>query len=157
MSTKQTGRLSADDTVRELLLLMPRLVGRAKRLPVPAQVRDLDLAPRHLSLLSYLLFDGPLTVSELAARLEVAPTTVSLIVGELSRKGVLVRREDDADRRRRIVDISPGSRRAISQWLLPGARAWQRALAPLTPAQRAMFVRTLRAYEAAVGEAASNA
>lgn len=155
MSTKSAGRLSADDTVRELLLLMPRLVGRAKRLPVPEQLRGLDLAPRHLSLLSYLLFDGPLTVSELAVRLELAPTTVSLIVGELSRKGVLARREDDTDRRRRIIDISPGSRRAISQWLTPGARAWHQALDPLTPAQRAMFVRTLRAYETAVTSAAS--
>jgi hypothetical protein len=58
--------LSVADGVRELLLLMPRLVGRAKRAPVPAELADLSLAPRHLSLLSYLLFDGPMTVTELA-------------------------------------------------------------------------------------------
>ena len=142
-----------DDAVRELLLLMPRLVGRAKRLPLPEQLRSFDLAPRHLSLLSLLLLDGPLTVSELADKLNVAPTTVSLIVGDLSRKGVLIRHEDDADRRRRIIDISPDSRPAISQWLSPGARAWQHALAPLTPAQRRLFVDTLLAYEAAVAAA----
>lgn len=138
----------ADDAVRELLLLMPRLVGRVKRLPPPEQLRSFDLAPRHLSLLSLLLLDGPQTVSELAGQLSVAPTTVSLIVSDLSRKGVLVRREDDTDRRRRIIDISPESRPAISQWLSPGTRAWQRALAPLTQAQRRMVVDTLLAYEA---------
>src|SRR4029453_3383577 len=106
MSTPDT----TDDTVRELLLVMPRLVGRVKRLPLPDQLRSLDLAPRHLSMLSLLLLDGPLTVSQLAGMLGVAPTTVSLIVSDLSRKGVLVRREDDADRRRRIIDISPESR-----------------------------------------------
>jgi DNA-binding MarR family transcriptional regulator len=142
--------LTRDETVRELLLLMPRIMGRVKRLPVPDELRSLDLAPRHLSLLSYLLFDGPLTVSELAGRLQVAPTTASLIVGELTRKGILVRSEDDADRRRRIIGIAPGSQAAISHWLSPGAQAWRQALEPLSPAQREMFVQTLRAYEDAV-------
>jgi DNA-binding MarR family transcriptional regulator len=146
MSTPDT----TDNTVRELLLVMPRLVGRAKRLPLPEQLRSLDLAPRHLSMLSLLLLDGPLTVSQLAGMLGVAPTTVSLIVSDLSRKGVLVRREDDADRRRRIIDISPDSRHAIAQWLSPGAHAWRRALAPLSPAQQRTFVDTLLRYEAAV-------
>lgn len=139
-----------DDTVRELLLLMPRLVGRAKRLPPPEQLRSFDLAPRHLSLLGLLLLDGPQTVSQLADRLGVAPTTVSLITSDLSRKGVLERRADPADRRRRIVDLTPDARPAISEWLSPGARAWRRALAPLTPAQRRLFVDTLLGYEAAL-------
>jgi DNA-binding MarR family transcriptional regulator len=103
-----------------------------------------------LSLLSLLLLDGPQTVGELAGKLNVAPTTVSLLVSDLSRKGVLVRREDEVDRRKRIIDISEDSRPAISQWLSPGARAWRAALAPLTPEQRRMFVDTFLAYEAAI-------
>jgi DNA-binding MarR family transcriptional regulator len=142
----------SDDAVRELILLFPRLVGRAKRIAPPERLRSFDLAPRHLSLLSLLLLDGPLTVSDLATKLGVAPTTVSLLVGDLGRKGVLVRREDDADRRRRIVDLSDDSRPDISQWLSPFARAWRQVLAPLTAAQRQMFVDTLLAYEAAVGD-----
>ena len=152
MSTSQSP--SRDEAVRELLLLMPRLVGRAKQLPVPAELRPLDLAPRHLSLLAYLLFDGPLTVSELADRLQLAPTTVSLLVGDLSRKGVLLRSEDEADRRRRIVDIADQHRASISGWLASGAHAWQVALGPLTAAQRALFVATLHAYEDALGRPA---
>ena len=142
--------MSTADPVRELILLMPRRVGRAKRMPPPEELRELDLAPRHRSLLALLLLDGALTVSELAAALGVAPTTVSLLVSDLSRKGVLERREDDADRRRRIVDIAPGSRPAIAQWLSPSAEAWRRALDPLTPAQRRMVVDTLLAFEAAL-------
>jgi len=49
-------------------MLFPRLVGRAKRITPPEQLRTFDLAPRHLSLLSLLLLDGPQTVSQLAAR-----------------------------------------------------------------------------------------
>jgi DNA-binding MarR family transcriptional regulator len=144
--------LEVDEAIRALLLLMPRLVGRAKRLPVPEELRSLALSPRHLSLLSFLLFDGPSTVNELAARLHVAPTTVSLLIGELSRKGVLERREDERDRRRRIVSIAPARRPAIEQWLARGAGAWRATLDPLPAGQRAAFVATLHAYERALGE-----
>jgi DNA-binding MarR family transcriptional regulator len=91
-----------------------------------------------------------MTVNDLAARLEVAPTTASLMISDLSRKGVLERREDDHDRRRRIVSISDEQRPAISDWLANGAAAWRQALAPLTPAQRRLFIETFRAYEQAV-------
>lgn len=136
-----------DEATRALLLLMPRLVGRAKRIPPPEPLRALQLAPRHLSLLAYLVFDGPLGVKELAARLEVAPATVSLMVADLSRQGVLERREDDADRRRTIVSIAPAHEQAVTDWLAAGGRAWQVALRPLTPQQRRLIVETLQAYE----------
>jgi DNA-binding MarR family transcriptional regulator len=142
--------VSTPDPVRELILLMPRLVGRAKRLRPPARLRDFDMAPRHLSLLALLLLEGPATVGDLAAALHVAPTTVSLLVGELSRKGVLERRADPADRRRRIVGITAASRPAIEEWLSPSAGAWRQALAPLTPPERDRFVATLLAFEAAL-------
>lgn len=149
MSTEngqEAGR-SVDDAIRALLLLMPRLVGRVKRIPVPEELQSLELAPRHLSLLSYLLFDGPRTVNELAERLEVAPTTVSLLVSELSRKGVLDRCEDETDRRRKIISISQEKLPAIESWLARGATAWRNALEPLRPEQRQLVVDTLLAYE----------
>src|SRR5262249_27179669 len=148
-ASEPPSHLSVEEAVRELVRLMPRLVARAKRLPVPRQLQSLELAPRHVSLLSYLLLEGPLMVSQLAQRLQIAPTTVSLLISDLSRKGMLVRREDPDDHRRRIVDIDDGHRAAIGHWLAPGARAWRQALERLTPAERAMVVRTLLAYEAA--------
>lgn len=139
--------ISVESGVRTMILLMPRMVGRAKRIPVPEALRSLDLAPRHLSLLALLLFDGPQTINELAGRLELAPTTVSLMVGELSGKGVLERREDEADRRRTIVTIAEASRGPVEDWLSAGARAWRKALEPLTPEQRELVIGTLLAYE----------
>jgi DNA-binding MarR family transcriptional regulator len=141
--------------VRSMLLLMPRLVGRAKRLPVPTALQGMDLAPRHLALLAYLQYEGPLTVSELADRLEVAPTTVSLMVGDLSRSGILTRQEDDADRRRRIVAIAPDYAAPITEWLSGSAAAWTEVLEALTPAQRSAIVAAMRAYEAALERQAS--
>jgi DNA-binding MarR family transcriptional regulator len=90
-----------------------------------------------------------MTVNEPAARLQVAPTTVSLLIGDLSRKGIPERREDERARRRRIVAIAADHEPAISAWLAPGA-AWRDARAPLTSDQRRLFVDTLLTYEAGV-------
>lgn len=139
--------MESDEAVRAMLLLMPRLVGRTKRAPVPESLRPLNLTARHLSLLAYLAFDGPLTVNTLAARLEVAPTTVSFMVGSLGRQGVLERREDPTDRRRAIVSISGTHKEAIDRWLATGAGAWRKAFDPLTPEQRALVIETMRVYE----------
>jgi DNA-binding transcriptional ArsR family regulator len=91
MSTEHDG-LSLDESVRAMVLLMPRLVGRAKRLPVPDALRSFDLAPRHLSLLTYVLFDGPLTVNELTAALGTTQQNMSKHLGVLADAGI-VRRE----------------------------------------------------------------
>jgi DNA-binding MarR family transcriptional regulator len=115
----------------------------------------MDLAPRHLALLAYLQYEGPLTVSQLSDRLEVAPTTVSLMIGDLSRRGILTRAEDDADRRRRIVAIAPDYATSIAQWLSGSAAAWTEVLEALTPEQRATIVTAMRAYEAALERHAS--
>jgi DNA-binding MarR family transcriptional regulator len=152
MSTDADGP-AVDEAVRTLLLLMPRLVGRAKRLPIPPALQGLDLAPRHLALLAHLEYDGPAGVNELAARLEVAPTTVSLMVSELSRPGVLERTVDPADRRRRIIAITPAYTAPIGKWLSGSASAWERVMHDLDPAERATVITALRAYEAALEQA----
>ena len=149
MSSERSG-LGVDESIRTLLLLMPRLIGRAKRAKIPDELAGMSLAPRHLSLFAYLLFDGPLGVNDLAERLEVTPATVSLMVGELSRKGVLERREDPDDRRRAIITLADAHREAIDSWLARSARAWRQALEPLTADQRRLFVETLTIYEEAI-------
>lgn len=145
MTTRRSGP-TTDEAVRAMILLMPQLVGRIKRIPIPDRLRSFDLSPRHLSLLSFLLHDGPLPVGALAQRLEVAPTTASLMVSDLGRQGILERREDDTDRRRTIVSIAESHRQAIKDWLAVGAKAWRTALEPLTPAQRQLVIDALHTY-----------
>ena len=152
MSTRSDGP-AVDEAVRSLLLLMPRIVGRIKRLPVPEALRSLNLAPRHLALLAHLEYDGPISVNELAARLEVAPTTVSLLVSEMSKLGVLERTADPDDRRRRIIAIAPAYTAPISEWLSGNASAWERVMRDLTPAARATVISALNAYETALEQA----
>ncbi|HEV7980904.1 MarR family winged helix-turn-helix transcriptional regulator [Amycolatopsis sp.] len=149
MSTEGPG---VDDAIRTMLLFMPRIVGRVKKIRIPDELQSFSLAPRHLSLLAYLLFEGQMGVNELAARLEVAPATVSLMVSELSRKGILERHEDEADRRRTLVSIADAHRPAIDSWLGKGATAWRKAFEPLSAGERQMFIDTLAAYDREIAQ-----
>jgi DNA-binding MarR family transcriptional regulator len=135
-----------DEQVRALLVVLPKIVGRAKRRDPPAGLAGFSLAPRHLSLFAVLL-DGALGVSELADTLDLAPTTVSLMVGELSRQGLLERHEDPLDRRRKIVHIAGAHRATIDAWLGDSARSWRGALGPLAPAERRLVVEVLERFE----------
>ena len=78
---------------------------------VPYVVEQTSRGERSYDIFSRLLNDRIVMLCE-----EVNDTTASLVVTELARKGVLVRSEDPADRRRRIVDITPDSRPVISRW-----------------------------------------
>ena len=89
-------------------------------------------------------------MNELADRLEVAPTTVSLMVSELARPGILRRATDPSDRRRRIVAIAPHYTEPIRIWLSGSATAWEHVMNNLSPTERATAVTALRSYESAL-------
>jgi len=135
----------------ELLPLLPALTKAMTRKSheVPAAIKAdwhrHGLAPRHMNLLVSLALGGPMSVSELSARLEVGLATASLIVGELGRVGLVVRSEDQTDRRRTIVDLAPAHRQAISAFVGRRAAILKEALEPLTPQERAGLVKGLRA------------
>ena len=140
----------------ELLPLLPQLTKAMTRRSheVPAAIKAdwhrAGLAPRHMNLLVSLALGGPMSVSDLSARLEVGLATASLIVGELGRVGLVVRSEDPNDRRRTIVDLAPAHRQAISAFVGRRAGIVKTALEPLTPHERAGLVKGLRALVAAL-------
>jgi DNA-binding MarR family transcriptional regulator len=140
----------------ELLPLLPALTKAMTRRSheVPAAIKAEwhrhGLAPRHMNLLISLALAGPMSVSDLSARLEVGLATASLIVGELGRVGLVVRSEDQTDRRRTIVDLAPAHRQAISAFVSRRAGTLKNALEPLTPQERAGLVKGLRAIVSAL-------
>jgi DNA-binding MarR family transcriptional regulator len=145
-----------EDALRAVLLLMPQVIARIKRSGTPPSFQSLALGPRHLPLLAYLLYDGPMTVNTLAERLEVAPATVSLMLADLSRPGLVERRPDETDRRRVIVSIAPQHREAIEGWIAAGAEAWRKTFEEITSAERAVFLKTLRRAEQEFARIASS-
>jgi DNA-binding MarR family transcriptional regulator len=140
----------------ELLPLLPALTKamtrRSHEVPtaIKADWHRAGLAPRHMNLLITLALGGPMSVSDLSARLDVGLATTSLVVGELGRVGIVVRTEDPNDRRRTIVELAPAHRQAISAFVGRRAGIVKSALEPLTPQERMGLVKGLRAIVAAL-------
>src|SRR5215831_10718244 len=135
----------------ELLPLLPQLVRAMTRrmAEVPPGLKSVwdehSLAPRHMNVLLALSSGGPMSVTDLSARLGVGLATASLWVGELSRVGVVARREDEDVRRRTIVELAPTHRETVAGYLSRRSALLATALEPLDPAERAGLVRGLRA------------
>jgi len=114
--------LGVDDAVRELIKSLPEVSAGFKRTAVPDELRPLfsssSMGPRHIPALAYLLLtDGPMSVSQLAARLGVTIATASLMATQLADHGLIQRREDPRDRRRTLVSIAPGRNAVVQGWL----------------------------------------
>jgi DNA-binding MarR family transcriptional regulator len=120
-----------------LMQLFPRVIRGMRRwqdhsAPVSAPA---PLSPRHVAALEQIR-GGPLTVGELASRLGLTLPTVSGVLADLDRAGLVERRPDPADRRRTIVQIIPGQAAMIGHWLDGAAKPLARVLDQLTPAEQ---------------------
>lgn len=98
------------------------------------------------AVLQHLTLSGPLTVGEMAKHLSRAQSVVSEIVEHLERDGWLERQRDPHDKRRTLVWLSPEGlsllereRDVLSNELL------QKAMARMTPADRAALLRGMQA------------
>ena len=111
------------------------------------------LGPRHGAVLIQLFGARPLAVSELAERLGNSLPTVSELVGDLDRAGLLQREVDAANRRRTLVSLEASRAEQIGEFLELRSAPLLAALDQLTVEQRAGFVQGLRLWiqEAGVG------
>ena len=130
-----------------LVQLFPRVIRGMRRWqdraapPAPA-----PLSPRHVAALEQIR-GGPVTVGELASRLGLTLPTVSGVLADLDRAGLVERRPDPADRRRTIVQISPGQATLIGQWLDGASRPLARVLDKLTPGEQEAFLKAMDLLE----------
>jgi DNA-binding MarR family transcriptional regulator len=130
-----------------LVQLFPRVIRGMRRWqdhgapPPPA-----PLSPRHVAALEQIR-GGPVTVGELASRLGLTLPTVSGVLADLDRAGLVERRPDPADRRRTIVQIIPGQAILIGEWLDGAASPLARVLDKLTPDEQETFLKAMELLE----------
>ncbi|ASU58646.1 MarR family winged helix-turn-helix transcriptional regulator [Nocardiopsis dassonvillei] len=153
------GRQEADDTrvpdraaVEGALRFVPLIETYYRRAhaEMPAELRrlftDHHLTARHGAVLSQLVHGQELGMGELSSRLGVGPSTVSELVGDLSRVGLVVRREDPANRRRALVSLADEHRELMHAFVASRARTLLRAFDRLSPEQREGFAAGLEAW-----------
>jgi DNA-binding MarR family transcriptional regulator len=134
-----------DDDLRELLgMVRPVIMGLKRGGPIPAPLEkpfeEASLGPRHVAPLMAVTLSGSPSVSELAAQLGLSLSTTSLMVGELSRAGLLERTECEDDRRRTIVRVDDRYAKELSLWLEERLEPFRRTLERLSPRARAGFL-----------------
>lgn len=108
---------------------------------------QVSLGPRHVAALEELR-GGPVLVGGLACRLGLTLTTVSGVLADLDRAGLIERYPDPSDRRRTFVQVAPGQAELVRQWLDGAASPIARVLDKLDPAEREAFVKAMNLLEA---------
>ncbi|WP_230422134.1 MarR family winged helix-turn-helix transcriptional regulator [Catenulispora pinistramenti] len=99
------------------------LVGRLRR-----RLREVDdvheLTASQLAVLGRLDRDGPASTSDLAKAEHVRPQSMAATIAALDERGMIARRQDPADGRRQLLELTPaaddavrGSRQARDEWL----------------------------------------
>lgn len=76
------------------------------------------MSPRLVVALSHIVIFAPISVSELAIRLNVSLATASQTVSQLTNAGFVERNEDPVDHRRTLVNLSKDKGSQTEQYLL---------------------------------------
>ncbi len=147
-----------DDDVRALLSALGRVatIGRREMREygdvLQPQVANANITERHLTAVWQVFLHEPLTVGELAERLELKVTTASLVATELERAGMVERERDAADRRRVLLRVNPRLAKFISERRLAPMR---RMMAALDARERAALIKALGLFADEIERGAS--
>lgn len=96
-----------------------------------------SLPMAQVELLQSLAESSPARVGDLAARLRLAPSTVSGLIGQMMNAGLVERGVDPADRRAAVVELSALGRDQLTDWHGAHRRRIAAALGELEPEDRA--------------------
>ena len=98
--------------------------------------------------------DGTVTLRVRSAsahtRFRLSLPAASKLTTDLEHHRLVRRREDPEDRRRTVVDLDPQTGERVRAWLEQRDRPLERALAALSPDERAAFLKGLRALAEAL-------
>lgn len=137
-SARSPARTSADRVHSAAIRLLRRLrpVDRATGLTGP-----------RASVLSVLVFGGPATLTALATAEQVRPPTMTRLIAELERAGLVRRVPDPDDRRVRWIHPTPSARRLLLAGRARRVARLDADLRALSARDRAALVRALPALE----------
>ncbi len=134
----------------------------ATRAFVGVAARSLAEVSDEVSLAQYrvlVLLDGrgPLTMSELAASLDVNPSTVTRVCDVLVDKDLIRRRQSPNNRREVTAELTRMGAKLIGQVMRRRRRLIDNALARMTPEAQRRLTRGLTEFAQAAGEVADQA
>ena len=140
--------------VRRALGALTRRVNQISMAMTAEAVGEANLTPMQYAAMSCLnKRDGEPGIDQigLAARVGIDRNSASVLVDELAARGIIERRVSDADRRARLLQLTPSGERLFHRVRKDNLAAQARALAPLAPDERELLLDLLTRLVAANG------
>jgi DNA-binding MarR family transcriptional regulator len=137
------------DDVEAVMLAARVLVGLSVR--TAGAVDDVVTLPQ-LRLLVIVASRGPLNLAAVADALGVNPSNATRACDRLVVAGLLDRRDNPADRRNLLLELTPAGRRLVERVMEQRRAAIGEILERMPPARRRALAGPLRSFAAAAGE-----
>lgn len=128
------------------------VAGRLQELigETPADWSD-DLTMLQLRVLSLVARRQPISVSDIGSAFSISPASASAVIDRIARLGLVTRREDVADRRRKLVELNGRGRSVLDQHEARGRRRLRELIERMSPTGREALLTALedmvRVYE----------
>jgi MarR family 2-MHQ and catechol resistance regulon transcriptional repressor len=116
-------------------------------------ISDSGLGLTDFAALEALLHKGPLTIGEIQSKVPLALGSMTAVVDRLEKRGLILRTPSPADRRAKVLKLSPKGRAAVEEAFRRHAADLESAMAVLTHREK----RRLRALLKKVGRFAAAA
>lgn len=107
-------------------------------------IEDLNMCQSDFAALEALLHKGPLTPTELGAKVLLTSGSITAAVDRLEERGMVERRGGGGDRRRRFVRLTRAGRDLIRKAFAEHAAAMEEAVSGLTGREREDLIALLR-------------
>jgi MarR family 2-MHQ and catechol resistance regulon transcriptional repressor len=107
-------------------------------------IAGLGMCASDFGALETLLHKGPLPVNTLGRKLLLTSGSITTAIDRLERRGLVVRRNDPADRRARVVHLTPAGRGLIQKAFAAHAADMELAVSALSLRERAALIESLK-------------
>ena len=146
---------SADASLDELYRRPGFLLRRAHQISAALFLEEaagLSLTTTQYGALVALRARGSLDQVGIATLVGIDRSTTALVVSKLEEAGYIERRDDDVDKRRKIITLSHAGRAVLERVTEPAQRARERALEPFSASDAAKFLELLERFVTAFNE-----
>ena len=116
------------------------------------EAAGLSLTTTQYGALVALRARGALDQVGIATLVGIDRSTTALVVSKLEEAGYIERRDDDVDKRRKIIILARAGHDVLERVAAPAQRARERALEPFSAEDAAMFVSLLERFVGAFNE-----
>lgn len=138
----QAPSITPRDVAARLAAVMQHAM-RASGSDVVALFEELGLTMTQMKLLNHLAVSGEMNLKSLSECMPLSLPGTSRAVDALLRRGLVERREDAADRRSKLLTLTPAGREAVGRIAAARVDAFEPLMAALTDEQRDALVAAL--------------